>query len=122
MKTKLEEIRAALGKMAATEKNDGGLAKELSGVVLGLAESSEHAAEVIAADLDGKEDVLKGLSERAWSFAREHKQNNSYYMSGETAMKLAAEYFALPVPETEKAPAAAPEKAEKKILSLEDLL
>ena len=127
-KENLQKIQAALNKMILPEERDGGLSAELAGVVRKLAAISGHNAEVIAADLDGKSDVLKALSEKAWDYARQHKKENGYSMGESVALKLAAEYFAVPVeaaadaegpaPETEKAPAA----PEKKIFRLEDLL
>ena len=127
-KEKLQKIQAALNKMILPEERDGGLSAELAGVVRKLAAISGHNAEVIAADLDGKSDVLKVLSEKAWDYARQHKKGNGYSMGEGVALKLAAEYFAVPVeaaadaegtaPETEKAQAA----PEKKIFRLEDLL
>ena len=52
------------------------------------------------------------------------QKNNGYSMGESVALKLAAEYFAVPV-EASATEGAAPEKAEqpgKKILRLEDLL
>ena len=123
-KENLQKIQAALNKMILPEERDGGLSEELAGVVRKLAAISGHNAEVIAADLDGKSDVLKVLSEKAWDYARQHQKNNGYSMGESVALKLAAEYFAVPV-EAAAAEGAAPEKAEqpgKKILRLEDLL
>lgn len=126
-KENLQRIQAALNKMILPEERDGGLSAELAGVVLGLAAISRHNAEVIAADLDGKGDVLKALSEKAWDYAKQHKKGNGYSMGSGVALKLVAEYFAVPAeaaaaegdaPETDKAPAA----PEKKIFRLEDLL
>lgn len=127
-KENLQKIQAALNKMILPEERDGGLSAELAGVVRKLAAISGHNAEVIAADLDGKSDVLKVLSKKAWDYARQHKKGNGYSMGEGVALKLAAEYFAVPLeaaadaegtaPETEKAPAA----PEKKIFRLEDLL
>lgn len=120
---KLYEIRAALDKMAAAKPNDGGLGRELAEAVVQLAGLSEHNAEVIAADLDGKSDVLAALSERAWDHAHRHKQNGGYYMSRDTEMEIAAKYFALEVPEEGSCPAEEkPAGEEKKIIRLEDLL
>ncbi len=127
-KENLQRIQAALNKMILPEERDGGLSAELAGVVLGLAAISGHNAEVIAADLDSKSDVLKVLSKKAWDYAMQHKKGNGYSMGSSVARKLVAEYFAVPAeaaaaeegaaPETEKAPAA----PEKKIFRLEDLL
>lgn len=127
-KENLQKIQAALNKMILPEDSDGGLSAELAGVVRKLAAISEHNAEVIATDLDGKSDVLKALSEKAWDYARKHKKGNGYSMGESVALKLVAEYFAVPAeaaaaeegaaPETEKASAA----PEKKIFRLEDLL
>lgn len=127
-KENLQRIQAALNKMILPEERDGGLSAELAGVVRKLAAISGHNAEVIAADLDGKSDVLKALSKKAWDYAMQHKKGSSYSMGSSVALKLVAEYFAVPVetaaaeegtaPETEKAPAA----PEKKIFRLEDLL
>lgn len=64
-KENLQKIQAALNKMILPEERDGGLSAELAGVVLGLAAISRHNAEVIAADLDGKSDVLKELSKKS---------------------------------------------------------
>lgn len=133
MNEKMNAINTALNKMILPEERDGGLSAELAGVVRKLAAISGHNAEVIAADLDGKSDVLKVLSKKAWDYAMQHKKGNNYsmgsgYSMGESvALKLAAEYFAVPVEaadaegamqETEKAPAA----PEKKIFRLEDLI
>lgn len=126
MNEKMNAINTALNKMILPEERDGGLSAELAGVVRKLAAISGHNAEVIAADLDGKSDVLKALSEKAWDYARKHKKGNGYSMGGSVALKLAAEYFAVPVeaaaegaaPKTEKAT----ETPEKKIFRLEDLL
>lgn len=132
-KENLQRIQAALNKMILPEERDGGLSAELAGVVRKLAAISGHNAEVIAADLDGKSDVLKALSKKAWDYAMQHKKGSSYSMGSgysmgsSVALKLVAEYFAVPVeaaaaegdaPETDKAPAA----PEKKIFRLEDLL
>ena len=110
--------------MILPEERDGGLSAELAGVVRKLAAISGHNAEVIAADLDGKSDVLKALSEKAWDYAKQHQKGNGYSMGESVALKLAAEYFAVPV-EAAAAEGAAPEKTERagqKILQLEDLL
>lgn len=120
----LQKIQAALNKMILPEERDGGLSAELAGVVLGLAAISGHNAEVIAADLDGKSDVLKAMSEKAWDYARKNKKGNGYSMGESVARKLAAEYFAVQV-EAAAVEGAAPEKTERagqKILRLEDLL
>ena len=131
MNEKMNAINTALNRMILPEDSDGGLSAELAGVVRKLAATSGHNAEVIAADLDGKSDVLKALSEKAWDYARQHKKGNNYsmgsgYSMGESvAMKLVAEYFAVPVEAAAAAEGTAPEKAEQpgqKILRLEDLL
>lgn len=121
MNEKMNAINTALEQMILPEEEDGGLSGELAGVVKKLAAVSEHNAEVIAADLDGKSDVLKALSKKAWDYAREHKKNNGYSMSEKTTMQIAAEYFALPIEAAAQSAAPVP-KPEKKILSLEDLL
>lgn len=124
-KENLQKIQAALNKMILPEERDGGLSAELAGVVLGLAAISRHNAEVIAADLDGKSDVLKELSKKAWDHARQHKKGSGYSMGESVALKLVAEYFAVPVEAAAAAEGTAPEKAEQpgqKILRLEDLL
>lgn len=123
-KENLQRIQAALNKMILPEERDGGLSAELAGVVLGLAAISGHNAEVIAADLDSKSDVLKVLSKKAWDYAMQHKKGNGYSMGESVALKLAAEYFAVPV-EAAAAEGTTPEKTERagqKILRLEDLL
>lgn len=122
-KENLQKIQAALNKMILPEDSDGGLSAELAGVVRKLAAISEHNAEVIATDLDGKSDVLKALSEKAWDYAKQHRKGNGYSMGESVALKLAAEYFAVPVEAA--AEGTAPEKTERagqKILRLEDLL
>lgn len=121
MNEKMNAINTALNKMILPEERDGGLSAELAGVVRKLAAISGHNAEVIAADLDGKSDVLKALSEKAWDYAKQHRKENGYSMSEKTAMQIAAEYFALPIEGAVQNAAPAP-KPEKKILSLEDLL
>lgn len=123
-KENLQRIQAALNKMILPEERDGGLSAELAGVVRKLAAISEHNAEVIATDLDGKNNVLKVLSEKAWDYARQHKKGNGYSMGGGVALKLVAEYFAVQV-EAVAVEGAMPEKtgrAGQKILRLEDLL
>lgn len=121
MNEKMNAINTALNKMILPEESDGGLSAELAGVVRKLAAISGHNAEVIAADLDGKNDVLEALSKKAWDYAREHKKNDGYSMSEKTAMQITAEYFALPIEGAVQGTEPAP-KPEKKILSLEDLL
>ena len=125
MNEKMNAINTALNRMILPEDSDGGLSAELAGVVRKLAAISGHNAEVIAADLDGKSDVLKVLSEKAWDYARQHKKGNGYSMGEGVALKLAAEYFAVPLEAAAAAEGTAPEKAEQpgqKILRLEDLL
>ena len=71
-KENLQKIQDALNRMILPEDSDGGLSAELAGVVRKLAAISGHNAEAIAADLDGKSDVLKVLSEKAWDYAILH--------------------------------------------------
>ena len=120
---RLNEIRTALDKMVAAKPDDGGLGRELAEAVAHLAGMSEHNAEVIAADLDGKSDVLEALSKQAWDYARTHQQNGGYYMGIDTKLEIAAKYFAVEAPkEGGQVVQEKPAGAEKKILRLEDLL
>lgn len=112
MNEKMNAINTALNRMILPVERDGGLSAELAGVVRKLAAISGHNAEVIAADLDGKSDVLKALSEKAWDYAKQHKKENGYSMGESIALKLAAEYFAVPV-EAAAAEGTTPEKAER---------
>lgn len=76
-----------------------GNARQMGEVVLMIAQADEHAAEVIAADLDNPEMSLQKCFDALYAYAKSHQTNNSWccvcnrYDPENPVIRVAAEFY-----------------------------
>ncbi len=68
----------SLHKIKAAVDAAKGNARQMGEVVLMIAQADEHAAEVIAADLDNPEMSLQKCFDALYEYAKKHQKNNSW--------------------------------------------
>ena len=68
----------SLHKIKAAVDAAKGNARQIGEVVLMIAQADEHAAEVIAADLDNPEMSLQKCFDALYEYAKKHQKNNSW--------------------------------------------
>ena len=68
----------SLHKIKAAVDTAKGNARQMGEVVLMIAQADEHAAEVIAADLDNPEMSLQKCFDALYEYAKKHQKNNSW--------------------------------------------
>ena len=76
-----------------------GNARQMGEVVLMIAQADEHAAEVIATDLDNPEMSLQKCFDALYAYAKKHQTNNSWccvcnrYDPENPVIKVVAEFY-----------------------------
>ena len=109
---------------AGAKYKTGTLGSGIAAMLLKIADSSETAAEIIAQDLDVKEMNIAAAQVHLTSYARKHKDGNSFYMDEATAEKLLRSFYKIPnekPTKREEAPKEKP-KRQRKVVDLFDLL
>ena len=110
-----------------------GNARQMGEVVLMIAQADEHAAEVIAADLDNPQMSLQKCFDALYAYAKKHQKNNSWccvcnrYDPENPVIQVVAEFYKVPLdgvqPAAEtKEPETQALTAESEELDLMDLL
>ena len=80
-----------------------GNARQMGEVVLMIAQADEHAAEVIAADLDNPEMSLQKCFDALYEYAKKHQKNNSWccvcnrFEPDNPVIQVVAEFYKVPL-------------------------
>lgn len=112
----LQKIREAV---QATEGN----ARQMGEVVLMIAQADEHAAEVIAADLDNPAMSLQKCFDALYAYAKTHQKNNSWccvcnrFEPDNPVIQVAADFYKVKLDGVQ--PAAEPMETETQALTAE---
>ena len=100
-----------------------GNARQMGKVVLMIAQADEHAAEVIAADLDNPEMSLQKCFDALYEYAKKHQKNNSWccvcnrFEPDNPVIQVVAEFYKVPLDGVQ--PAAEPMETESQALTAE---
>lgn len=98
-------------------------ARQMGEVVLMIAQADEHAAEVIAADLDNPEMSLQKCFDALYEYAKKHQKNNSWccvcnrFEPDNPVIQVVAEFYKVPLDGVQ--PAAETKEPETQALTAE---
>lgn len=113
----------SLHKIKAAVDAAKGNARQMGEVVLMIARADEHAAEVIAADLDNPEMSLQKCFDALYEYAKKHQKNNSWccvcnrFEPDNPVIQVVAEFYKVPLDGVQ--PAAETKEPETQALTAE---
>ena len=113
----------SLHKIKAAVDAAQGNARQMGEVVLMIAQADEHAAEVIAADLDNPEMSLQKCFDALYEYAKKHQKNNSWccvcnrFEPDNPVIQVVAEFYKVPLDGVQ--PEAEPMETESQALTAE---
>ena len=113
----------SLHKIKAAVDAAKGNARQMGEVVLMIAQADEHAAEVIAADLDNPEMSLQKCFDALYEYAKKNQKNNSWccvcnrFEPDNPVIQVVAEFYKVPLDGVQ--PAAETKEPETQALTAE---
>lgn len=113
----------SLHKIKAAVQAAKGNARQMGEVVLMIAQADEHAAEVIAADLDNPEMSLQKCFDALYEYAKKNQKNNSWccvcnrFEPDNPVIQVVAEFYKVPLDGVQ--PEAEPKEQETQALTAE---